>query len=94
MHKREASLAFSLLPINVFYPFRDNLILSAFGMLSAKDTLIVLIFSIGTDSLPKDNIFDLPKLSLPAFPPFSTIFSTLTHSHSMTPFDAPGKQAF
>ena len=47
---------------------------------------------------------------LPAFSPFPTMFSTalffkavknlessvkeLTHSHTMTPFDAPGKQAF
>ena len=33
----------------------------------------------------------------PAFSPFPKVFqkpSSLTHSHTMTPFDAPGKQAF
>ena len=34
-----------------------------------------------------ENIVELPALS--AFPQ-----NMLTHSHTMTPFDAPGKQAF
>ena len=38
------------------------------------------------------------KFWLPTLPPFPTMlfkgFLVLTHSHTMTPFDAPGRQVF
>ena len=44
--------------------------------------------------------FDLKMLALGRYPhffylePFTKHLGILTHSHTMTPFDAPGKQAF
>ena len=37
-------------------------------------------------------LWEKEKLALRAISPFPT--RILTHSHTMTPFDAPGKQAF
>ena len=42
----------------------------------------------------QQHVGPLAWLSAPLAQCFISAFTVLTHSHTMTPFDAPGKQAF
>ena len=98
MHSMDCSLEsepYSEFQVNIFINKRDTAKCHFFFFLHDADKVITMPRVFSENSQAKNHHLDnLYLLSADAFNLDHLFGKELTHSHTMTPFDTPGKQAF